>query len=380
MKILKFLLLLLIMVLLTGCYNKEELDNYAYVVGIGADIGSGDNLNITYQIAIPLKLAGEDNSSSGKETYTTYTVSAPSLYIANELVNTTASKKVNLSHIKIILYSEELAKSDLSGHINSLISNIDIRPKTDVAICRGKAETFLKEIEPVLESSPARYYDLILESYHYSSSIADTDLLTFYTSAESIDREAYAIITELDGKEAKFSGLAVFNGGKMVGEIPPDLVSSHLILTNNLEETFISVDDIETPDKQVSLLINQTNNSKVTVKVKDNKPYINIEVRLGAHLMSSASTTDYLKKENKAKLEKEIEEHIKELILNYSKLIAQLGSDIAGFGKYAKLNYLTWEEFENINWENIFKNSIFDIKVNVDLNVSQIVVHSLQNS
>ena len=80
MKYLKILILLIIPLFFSGCYDKTELDNLAYVIGIGADIGEGKNLNITYQIAIPVKIAGE-NSETGKDTFTTYTVSAPSLYV-----------------------------------------------------------------------------------------------------------------------------------------------------------------------------------------------------------------------------------------------------------------------------------------------------------
>ncbi len=79
-KLLKIILIISIPIFFTACYDKVELDDLAYVIGIGADVGEGENLNITYQIAIPVKIE-KDNSESGKETYTTYTVSAPSLYM-----------------------------------------------------------------------------------------------------------------------------------------------------------------------------------------------------------------------------------------------------------------------------------------------------------
>lgn len=427
MKIYKILIILFIPILLSGCYDKQELDNYAYVVGIGADVGSGENLNVTYQIAIPLKLAGEGNNTSGKETYTTYTVSAPSLYVANELVNTISSKEVNLSHIKLILYSEELAKSDLSEHLNSLISNFDIRPKTRVAICKGKAEEFLKEVAPILESSTARYYDLILDSYTYSSAIADTDLLAFNTATESIDREATAIITQLkekgtittatsnydeiriegedsskdsqksensdnssskegsskeknpEEKEAKFAGLAMFNGGKMIGEVPPSLVIAHLMLTSDLEEASISLNDIKVEGKKVSIMLHQNSNCKIDVDIINDKPQISVELLLNAHLMSSGSTTNYLEKENKNILKKEIEKEIKNVVSDYLNLIISSNSDIAGIGRYVKKNYLTWNEFKDQNWKENFKNSEFKVNVDVDLDISQVIMHYLEN-
>ena len=153
--------------LLTGCYNKKELDNLAYVIALGADVGSGDELNITYQIAVPIKISS-DSGKTGEENYITHTVTANSLYTGNSKVNSLTSKEVNLSHVKLIVYSEELAKQDLSGHINSLVSNVAIRPKTTVALCKGKAKDFLENITPNLEASPARYYELLFESQKYN--------------------------------------------------------------------------------------------------------------------------------------------------------------------------------------------------------------------
>ena len=75
-----YILIFLLPLFLCGCYDRFEVDNLAYVIAIGADLGSGDNLEITYQVAIPIKITGE-NSETGKDTYTTYTVSAPSLSV-----------------------------------------------------------------------------------------------------------------------------------------------------------------------------------------------------------------------------------------------------------------------------------------------------------
>ena len=48
----KFIFLILLLPLfLTGCYDRFELDNLAYVIAIGVDTGENGNVNITYQIA-----------------------------------------------------------------------------------------------------------------------------------------------------------------------------------------------------------------------------------------------------------------------------------------------------------------------------------------
>ena len=159
MKKFRMILIILPIFLLCGCYGKNELDDLAYVIAIGVDKLSGDNnkeVLATYQVALPVKLIGE-NTDTGKDVFTTFTVQAKSLDEANSKINTLASKELNLSHTKMILYSEELAKESLEGHINSFLSNPNVRPKTIISICKGKAKDFLENITPVLETSPARY-------------------------------------------------------------------------------------------------------------------------------------------------------------------------------------------------------------------------------
>lgn len=419
-----FFILFLSVFLTTGCYNKKELDNLAYVIGIGADIGSGDNLEITYQIAIPLKFSSNDGKT-GEENFTTYTVSAPSLYVGNSKVNALTSKEINLSHVKLIVYSEELAKNDLSGHINSLISNVSIRPKTTVAICKNSAKDFLKNITPDLESSPARYYELLFASQNHTNESAKSELIDFYTATTSVDRDSAIILlsnkksgdtsenskkdgnnedsknskqnilgstseeqniedtnsstNDKENSQKKFTGLAVFKGSKMVGEISQDLIMAHLILTNELEKGDITVNDAKEKGKLASIFLKQEKNCKYNVIIKDNIPEITINIKLTGHLRSSTSTTDYLQKENKKILTSEIEKEIKALIDEYLKTTQSYNADVAGIGKYVKQEFLTWNEFEKLKWNELYQKVNINVNVDVDLNVSRVIFHRISN-
>ena len=85
MKKFKIILIILPIFLLCGCYGKNELDDLAYVIAIGVDKLSGDNnkeVLATYQVALPVKLIGE-NTDTGKDVFTTFTVQAKSLDEAN---------------------------------------------------------------------------------------------------------------------------------------------------------------------------------------------------------------------------------------------------------------------------------------------------------
>lgn len=382
MQKLKLIFMISCVMLLTGCYGKNELDDLAYVIAIGVDNYSGDGnennkeIIATYQVALPVKLAF-DSTETGKEVYTTFTVKAKSLEDANSKINTLTSKEINLSHTKLILYSEELAKESLEGHINSFLSNHAIRPKTVISVCKGKAKDFLENITPVLESSPARYYELILSSFNYTGKLAETEILNFYANSKASFKSPIAVIASLtENDEGKFAGLALFKSEKMVGEISEDLVVAHLILTNSLNKDIFTVDDIEDDAKTLTFTIKQNKKTKVSVDIKDNVPYVDINVFLDAHLEGNGGDTDYLKKENKEKLKEVLSNQISSLIYDYLNTTTDLSVDSAGIGRYAKMNFLTYPDFEECNWPEIYKNSKFNINTNIELNVAQIVAHT----
>ena len=372
--------LLLSCLLLTGCYGKSELDDLAYVVAMGADVSpSGDesNVQITYQVALPIKITGE-NGETGKATYTTYTTTAPSLTIASSKINAIASKNIDLSHVSLILYSQELAKQGIEGHVNSLISNVAIRPRTIVAVCEGSAKDFLETVTPVLETSPARYYELLISSFHYTSRSVGTEVLPFYTKSQSAIESPIAVKTMLDeNQEAKFSGITVFKGLQMIGEIPEEHVIGYLLLANKLNEASINLPSFQNQEQTITLSMKECKKPKIKVTLVDSVPIIDITVFLVGHLDSNGDTTCFYQKELMEMLHQRMDDYIQDIIQLYLNDTLRLKADVSGLGRYAKKNFWTWDDFEKIKWKEKYPYSKFHIHVESTVNVSQIISHFL---
>lgn len=383
----KFIIIsILLSIFLCGCYDRFELDNLAYVIALGADLGSGDNLDITYQIAIPIKITGESNET-GKDTFTTYTVSAPSLAVANTLVNAEVSKNINLSHVKLIVYSEEMAKSDLSGHVNVFISDSNIRPRVSLAICEGKAKDFLNELSPKLEASPSRFYELLFGTYNYSTQSEPSQLIDLYTEFQSIDRDAYTTFVKLksgdsDEKDAILAGIAIFDKTHLIDTVEDeDFVFAHSILTNNLKQEGYSIKDFNEKNKFISVRLIQNSAPKIEVSTSGDSPKIKCKINLHAHIISSGSNINFYAKENEKKLKELLDKKIEEKINKYlEKTIKEYKVDIAGIGRYAKKNFLTWKEFKDYDWLSKYKNASYEVEVDTKLNISQIISHIVPNA
>lgn len=153
--------------LLTSCYDYTEPNDIAYIVAIGIDEGSEEGIyNYTLQFARPSEISGgsSEEGGSGKNTISLINVDAPSVYAAVNLGNHVVSKTFTLSHTKIIVISDTLAKKSIVPLLDSIGRSSDIRPSVFMCVSKGDAKEYLESVNPVIEINPVKYYRLIFEN------------------------------------------------------------------------------------------------------------------------------------------------------------------------------------------------------------------------
>jgi len=454
----KFLTLFLLLTFsLTGCFEKREVEDLAYVIAIGLDKGtSEDTVAISFQLAVPIKIAGEGSTGSGKESTSLITLETDTISNAVSRADTMISKEITLSHNKIIVFSEELAKEGINYYLSALVTNREIRPKTSVIVHKGTAKDFLSNLEPVLETNPARYYDLVLDSSEYTGYATDNSLFHFYLSVRDEFSSPFAVLTEsiqdensstfteskqnpnlktnsheptpqensADNRQAQvgdasnentqlqtgesseqsksesssdnpkqssqenensssennlpktanIAGIAIFKSGKLVGEIRNEQIISQLMLQDNLKKVNIDIEDITDSKKTSVIKLVQQDSPKIKVEIENNKPKIDIQIKLNCQLITSGSAVSYNEKENRKKLEQNIQKKLKEDMNAYLQTITkELKADPVGFGKYCRLNVTTLEQLSKIKWEEIFPSSNFNVQFKLHLDTTQMV-------
>ena len=102
----------------TSTHNIQSIDDISYVVALGIDVGEQNNLKITFQFTKPTSTSGESGSSESAPPIID-SIEAESVDNAVNLMNTYTSKEINLSHCKLIVFSEELAKKGIKEEIYS---------------------------------------------------------------------------------------------------------------------------------------------------------------------------------------------------------------------------------------------------------------------
>ena len=404
MNIKKYLLIFILILssfLLTGCNNAEGVETKAYVIAMGIDKGTVKELKLSLQIAT---LSGS-NSSSGESSGASKSSSEASTVISVEcntvdsginLINSYISKKINLSHCKVIIFSEELANEGLSNVIYDLISNIEIRPQCHVLISKCNSKDFLEQVSPIFESNPANYYERIFSSAEYTGYVANVYLYDLYNSILSTTSQAIAILSGintdsthpqnnnssniLDGNykadetpiESKnrieIIGTAVFNDDKLVGELDNIETMCHLIISNDLDSGTITIPNPFKADSNLSVFINTNKDTTHKVSLVNGYPYIECNVNVVCDVLSMDTTIDLNDIQTINFLNSYVSTYLENALSSYLyKTSREFRADIDDFGRYAIVKYSTWNDWLDSDWLNNYQNAFFKVKVNASI-------------
>ena len=140
-----FILILIVIFIMafSSSYFSLSMDNLAYVLAIGIDKSDENKLKVSFQFSTASPVA--ESGSTEKAPSVIDTVEASSLSTAINLMNNYLSKQVNMSHCKVIIFSEELAKEGISSEIYTLINDTQVRPSSNIVITKTDANYYMQK-------------------------------------------------------------------------------------------------------------------------------------------------------------------------------------------------------------------------------------------
>lgn len=386
------IVLLIFLVAFSPSYNSLNIDNLAYVVGLGIDFGENEKYKISFQFS-PKKTADDKGSSSSssesdsKQNSSSIinTVEAPSIDTAINIMNSYLAKKINLSHCKIVVFSEEVAYSGISEEIYTLTTNSEIRPSASIVISKNTAYDYLDSSSPILEDMITKYYEVFPYSSKYTGYICEATLGDFYNNLVSVDSEPYAILGGIKDKESNYSnsmenskasentingnrdseniGLAVFNEGQLVGELGAIDTLCFSITQNKINSFLIRISDPQNESQKIDIIV-FPKKINIIVKIINGAPYIEYNGKFEARIHSIDKDSKYLDSKVLNEISESVNKYLTSILTDYFyKTSIEFKSDINGFGKHALSNFLTINEFEKFCWKNSYQDSIFKVKI-----------------
>ena len=279
---------------------------------------------------------------------------------------------------------------------------MEIRPDCNIIISRCNASDYLENSEPTLESVSARYYELTLNSSEYAGYTEDITLEDFYSDMLSTTTQAHAILGGINTKSTHLSnnnmalydidgsykadetpiqtetgienmGIAVFNNDKLVGELNGMESLCHLLIVNKFESAIISAPNPFDSDSVLSLYITEQKSPKISVKLINGTPFIELDINILANILSLDENLDYSSEENLKIIESSTNSYLEQKILSYLyKTSKEYNSDIANLGRHIIKNYSTWNDWIESDWLYNYQNSFFKVNLNTTIQSGQL--------
>lgn len=383
---------------LSGCYDDKEIDETAYIIALGIDTSEDSGYSYTFQFSAPLATGGsseggESGSKAGGEggdenknpTVRNIVVTAPDFYTAKNMTNNFLSKNVDMSHLKLIVFSQEVDRDGFLNHSQFLLREREVRPHTAVAVSINSAEEYIKSVNPELEANTAKYYELMsLRSNNvYSPTKRLAEFVDEINSEYGVSILPVAAATDGEAKDksssatddmwvgindsavksgrSDFRGLAVFKNGQMSGIMDGDCAMIFNILNRDIRSCTLTLKNPYTDDDVFSFRL--TVPSRAVYAIEQTKKPCNITVSQGLNIEFFGTVLP-----EGFKSHEELCAYAKSVITQkFTEYFYDLSrgkqADIMKIGDCYKKLFLTEEAFDSSDWEQLFNSADFKVEI-----------------
>lgn len=317
----KKILILISLLMLTGCYDYKEINDLALISAIGVDYY--DNKYVTTLEV----LNDEQEKDSAKLTSYLKIGTGDTLTSAIEDAADKLPKQVSLNHVKLMILSKSIIEDNFENIMDFFLRNTYFRENFYVvSSIDNKPEEILST---KTENAPIASIAItsILENMDYSSN--SNILKKFNEINEEII--TYGIDTcfsniLLDNKDFLVDGMVIFSNYDYKAKLSSEDVKIYNILRNNFDRPSFS-------KKYDSLYFTVAINNGNT-KLDINKGTINITGNLMGRILDNQVNFNLKDINNLLKLDKDFSILLNNYFINFIKTLQENNSDILGITKY----------------------------------------------
>ena len=422
----------------SASYTSDSIDNISYVIALAIDLGEdGKNLQVTFEFMDTSSFASEQSSETSKAIIDT--VNATSINSAINLLNAYIGKEVNLSHCKVVVFSDTIASQGLYEEVTELMNNIQVRPSTNIIICKGNAMEYIQKSTSELEKILTKYYDIFPNSSEYTGYTSNIMIGEFYNYLTTKECGNLAILGGLNpeisppessqggsssGGSAKDDsssgesgtskdsssqsqendkpkniplsemisgnapilgergteniGLAVLKDGKYIGDLTAADTLCHTLISGEVNSFLLTIDNTEVYEKYIDIALYENTSPKITVDISDDIPTIHVNIDLIGRITGIKDGINYSDEHSSLDLDK-ISNSVNNTLKEYlSKYLNKTSTEFKCDIDYF-YNFAKRNFLTLQDWKNYDWSSKYE-KSNFDISINARIYYSLLNS
>lgn len=371
--------------LLTGCWNRRELNELAITVGMGID-KAGDQYVVSAQVVDPSEVASRKSAPGSRTPVVLYKEQGSSVIEAMRKMTTKAPRRIYMSHLRMLVLGEELAQEGIAPVLDFFSRGHELRTDFFITVAKNdKAENILKVLTP-LEKIPANemYASLETSQFFWSPTYGVyLDKLLSQLVAEGRNPAITGIHIVGDetrsGQQSNLSvieppgmlqyvGFGVFKLDKLIGWLNDDESKGYNYLSDQVRS---AVAHFTCPDGngRIVLEILRAHTRLSGKKTPEGNPKIQVHVRAEGDIAEVACRIDLNDTKVFDQLQEMAERRIRELMeKTIRKAQKELDDDFLGFGAVLNRSFShDWEQRWKANWPELFPNVPVEMKIDYKL-------------
>ncbi len=372
MKIFKLVLVLTLCVaLLVGCWDKVEIEDRIFVLGIGIDKAKNEEKSqptdrYVINFVSPIVAALKDGGGKGEAFDTYKTVSSIFTFGLNQMYER-MDKKLSFHHTRILIFGEDLLKDDtlFKEMLDAIGRSNEFHRNMYVFAVSGRADEVFK-VKPQYTSLLTTYISGIADNNLYQSSIYRMPAYEMYDNLINFEGDTVIPTLRASEEETKVSGVGIIKNYKLIGYLG-DKDSETLNWLNNKASGGIiegKYNGVQIPYKY-----NDFNTSLALDKVEGEKLYLTY------NMVAEGITTEYIWGEKlldqklldtiEKNLEKTIEDRCKSVI---SKFQEEFKVDLVGISEHLqKHNPQIYKSIEKDYESSFVSDMVIEVKAKVSI-------------
>jgi len=378
----RLILVISLIIVCTGCFNYNELNDYAIATGMAID-KSDDGYEVSMLIS--------NSPKSSEKNYTTvvYSGKGKTIYEAIKEIGLISPKELYIGHLSILIISDSVAKDGINSVLEFLLQEPRSKKNFYIALSKdNKAKDVLSITSPLTDFPSQNLATNLKATTNLQGSISAIDFNTLLyklvNRGVDLTLNGFVIVGDIkDGvKESnmetnkpasyiKLTNQAIFKDDKLIAWANKNESRGINIINDKIHEMYIKVkcDD--------GYIVVDTNTLE-TKKSVNKKGDVTLNTTGKASISEITCDIDLTKPSNIKRIENKVNNKIKELELKAIKLSKEYSTDIFGIG------LMYYQDYPHIynkikDYDKFYKNVKFKSNVDIKINTSGSIKQTLKN-
>lgn len=411
----------------SGCFDLAELEDFAFASALGIDQSDHPGwVRVTALFPVPRQRGGGGmagggggGGEGGQLDALIVSAEGPTILAATRRMALLTDRRITYSSAQLVVIGEQFARAGLSSIIDVLDRSEDFRISLAVAVAGGTtAEELLTTVRPDLAQDPAVYLSGLIETAARDhAATGPTRIHDLVMAYKTPGFEITLPILRMEQKptppvppqeansggggggggggsqggggdqasapppverRATARGLALFKGDRMVAELTDDETLGYLLIRGRFTRCEVTANGPATQGADVVFTLTG-GRAQTRVKLEGDRAMIDIQAEMEASISEIDAPVQIIDAEDLPQvadlLAADVRRKIEEAI---SIAQTEVQGDIFNFGIRTRPMFLTWDQWQALDWNRAFTEAQVTVKVKVTELRSSLILQPVQ--